>query len=120
MAVDKLARLVESLGKENLERIIDSFCAHGDPRSIYIFGSYARGDYTSESDVDIYVTYDNLEHMDLLYKRMKSGSALGRSGFPLSFDLLVNNEEQFLLNSEYDYTIEHNVINEGIKIFEAR
>ena len=55
------------MGKEeiNIEAIIEFF--KGQPvKKAWLFGSYADGDATSESDVDILVVYDDKANVGML------------------------------------------------------
>ena len=47
--------------QNELEHITASIKAHTNPESIYIFGSYANGAPSSDSDIDIYVVVPDSE-----------------------------------------------------------
>ena len=55
---------------ESLPEITRRILAVSTPRKIILFGSYARGDYDSESDLDILVILDEVESIDNETKRL--------------------------------------------------
>ena len=68
--------------KDKIIKVIELFYPQA---KIYLFGSYARGDYTSSSDVDI--ALDNGEKLDLINpSRIKE--ILGVLPFPQNFDIV--------------------------------
>ncbi|MEM1538154.1 MAG: nucleotidyltransferase domain-containing protein [Candidatus Nezhaarchaeales archaeon] len=63
---EKLRRQAEDLLKkfvEDVERL--------KPRAILLFGSYARGDFTESSDIDVCVIAENLPSDELQRRTMK-------------------------------------------------
>jgi len=90
----------ESLG-EKLDKVI-------------LFGSYARGDYTEESDVDIFVLADvPLEECHDEYKRISRLSGFLSLDFNVLISIHVASCDNFyrFLRVEPFYT---NVMNEGV------
>ena len=106
---EKLNLLLPGLEK----RIRDSF---GDKvKQIILYGSYARGDYDNESDVDIMVVVDDEDLFRYRELRNKIVSDfLGESDY--LFSITIDNLKIF---SEYREIIPYyeNVINEGIIIY---
>jgi predicted nucleotidyltransferase len=51
--------------KENIpyiDQIISIIVSHVSPDQIILFGSYARGDYSGKSDIDLLITKKNMEN----------------------------------------------------------
>ena len=104
---------LNSLIPEIKERIKKSF---GDKvRKIILYGSYARGDYDKDSDVDILVIVDdsNLHHYRETRNELVS-SLLNE--YDLLFSIRINEESTF---TEYKDIIPYykNVVKEGIPLY---
>ncbi len=61
-----------------------------DPEKIILFGSYARGDYKKDSDLDLFIIKDG-DHNSRMMRR-KVDSLLGDRKFPV--DLFVRKSEE--------------------------
>ena len=110
---------------DNVKNILISFS--GQLRSILgerlsqiiVYGSYARGDYTENSDIDIMVLLD-LSDIDIKkYRHELSGMTYD---FNMDYDLdikpIVKNKEHF--NKWVDvYPFYTNIEKEGVKLFDA-
>lgn len=81
---------------------------------VYLFGSYARGDYDEESDVDILLTLDLTDRQLIKYR--KSVSYIN-SRLSLKYDVTVSTIlvplKRFIKYAD-DLPFYSNVINEGI------
>lgn len=91
------------------------FKLFGGIESAYLYGSYARGDYGSESDVDILLTVD-LEQTDIAKQRMAVASIT--SELSLEYDVTVSVTVKPASNFKKYCTVlpfYRNVLNEGIK-----
>lgn len=107
--------------RDILNRYVDDVLNAYDThvRKIILFGSYARGDYTNDSDLDIMVLVD--------YPRDRIGSIRGPMSV-ISYELgcdaeieinpLLQNEEFFSkwINA---YPFYNNVANEGVELYAA-
>jgi predicted nucleotidyltransferase len=83
-------------------------------QKIYLFGSYAYGKPTKDSDLDICVVLDNVENQ--LDININISKALSYKEI-LNFDLLVYKEEQFYNSNNYK-SIENTIINKGKILYE--
>ena len=107
----KLVPLLEEL-KSELQKL------YGDNlKNIILYGSYARGDYDSESDIDVMVLVDlddigQREYRDVLAEKVTDIS--------IKYDVLIsvidNNYEDFNIRASY-VPFYKNVIREGIKVY---
>lgn len=97
-----------------LDRVIASIVAVVPTRAVYVFGSYARGEESDGSDLDLYVvTQDDAE------SRFKQMGKIGRSllwmGMPK--DILVGSRERFAARKDNAANIEYVVHREGVKVY---
>lgn len=85
-------------------------CAHElGLRKVILFGSYARGDYTAASDIDLLVVYDEEESSNNeIYKTLRRGIKLPR----VELHMLSKKDYEVARSSKWIKTIEE----EGVKI----
>ena len=78
---------------EKVENIKDSILKFVPAKYIYLFGSYAYGDPTDESDIDLYiVTPDNINNFSEIYTKIMVDLSYKKIFF---IDLLLNTESTF-------------------------
>jgi predicted nucleotidyltransferase len=77
----------------------------GRVRRIILFGSYARGDYTEESDIDILIVGD----VDFDYVIDLCTKLLLKYGVVIN--AIIESEEQF--NKKINWSFHRNVLKEG-------
>ena len=112
-----MPQAVESLLSDYLSAIRRIYGMH--LKRVVLYGSYARGDYTAESDIDIMILVDLKEgEMD------QYSDALSELGFDynVEYDIwmmpIVKNIEHFH-HWETVYPFYRNVQKEGIVLYEA-
>lgn len=96
--------------EEAKERLVIEF----NPEKIYIFGSYAWGNPTEDSDLDIMIVVKKLNNK--LLEMRRGIKSLRGIGFPK--DIIVESEDEFLQNSKDLYKIENEICNRGYLIYE--
>ncbi len=84
-----------------------------NPLSIYIFGSYAWGTPTKESDIDLLVVVDSSDKKP--YKRAIEGIRALR-GMGIAKDILVYTKDEFKTISEDISSLLYKVKHEGIRL----
>lgn len=88
-------------------------------KSVILYGSYARGDYNEDSDIDIMILLD-LSDMDIKAYRHKLSDVT--YNFNMDYDLdikpIAKSEEHFTKWVEA-YPFYSNVMKEGVKLFDA-
>lgn len=84
-----------------------------NPLSIYIFGSYAWGTPTQDSDVDVVVVVDKSDEKP--YKRAIRGIRALR-GLGIAKDILVYTKEEFKTISEDVSSLLYKVKHEGVRL----
>ena len=84
------------------------------PEKIYLFGSYARGDYNEDSDYDFYVVVQN-DRTDILGITQEAYiGLLNLERKPV--DIIVNTIERFEEKSNFQ-SIEKTIKQEGIVVY---
>ena len=101
--------------EERIDKIKESILKFVPARYIYLFGSYAYGNPTSKSDVDIYiVTPDNINNFSEIYTNIVVDLSYKKIFF---IDLLLNTESEF--NSRrLKHIFEKTISQKGIIIYE--
>lgn len=88
-------------------------------RTVILYGSYARGDYTKDSDIDIMILLD-LSDLDIKQYRHKLSEIT--YDFNMNFDLdikpIAKSEEHFKKWEEV-YPFYKDVMKDGVKLFDA-
>ena len=85
-----------------------------NPLEIYIFGSYAWGSPTKESDLDLLIVVDKSEERS--YKRpIAGGHAL--ADIMVSKDIVVYTKEEFERRANDVTTLCHKIKEEGTRIY---
>jgi uncharacterized protein len=97
---------------EKIDSIKDSILKFVPARYIYLFGSYAYGNPTEESDIDLYiVTPDNISNFSEIYTKIMVDLSYKKIFF---IDLLLSKESVF--NSRKDKNIFEKTISQKGKI----
>ena len=91
-----------------VRRILES----EQPKSIYLFGSQARGDQSEESDIDLLIEDDTDLSMSERYSRYRR---LLR-GMRRPFDLLIYTSEELEERRKDKYSVAHTALKEGVKL----
>lgn len=102
---------------KEISEIVNCFVKSLSPKLVYLFGSYARGDYNENSDYDFYIVMsgDYIVTHDTAAKAYES--IYGKSKKPV--DILVNNEIEFEKRSLIFSSFEKTVKDEGIIVYET-
>ena len=102
--------------ESNLEPVIEIVKNIIPLRAAYLFGSYAYGEPTKDSDFDIYLVADSIngskhDNLVAIY-----GAIHRVAGKPT--DVLLNTKAHFDERKDYKGTIEYKVARDGIKLYE--
>jgi len=97
--------------EKNLEDIVHAIVRLDPPKKIILFGSRARGDADSESDVDLALLYDGLDRNPFDIAQALRMQLLGITTLPL--DLLVFDFNDFEQRSRHNSNVENVILNEG-------
>jgi len=100
--------------KETIEEVKKRLVEVYNPIAIYIFGSYAWGCPTEDSDLDLLIVVD--ESDEKTYKRSVAGHYALR-GLNVSKDLIVKTKEEFERSSKNIATLIYKIKNDGELIY---
>ncbi|MEC4184980.1 nucleotidyltransferase domain-containing protein [Adlercreutzia sp. R21] len=127
MEVNKVlaARDLEAQGKHRLalpgdllDLIVRGITSAIPTESIYVFGSYARGEAGPSSDIDLFVVTSDDKERPLQYATMASmkvADDIIRSGY--DYDLLTRPRQQYESRRRKRTCIDGIVSREGVKIY---
>ena len=102
------------VSKEIIEEVKNRLITTYNPVAIYLFGSYAWGSPTEDSDLDLLIIVDHSDEKS--YKRSIPGYDV-LFGLGISKDLIVAAQEEFLRRSSDVTTLEYKIKNEGEVIY---
>lgn len=104
------------INKETIEEVKNRLIKTYNPIAIYLFGSYAWGSPTEDSDLDLLIVVDKSSEKS--YQRQRPGhSAL--FGLGISKDLIVYTKDEFERISSDITTLGYKIKREG-KVLYAR
>jgi len=88
-----------------------------NPQKIILFGSYARGDYNKDSDLDLFIIKDGNHNSRMM--RRKVDSLLGDRKFPV--DLFVRKTEEVKRRFEIgDHFYLYHIFKDGKVLYEKK
>lgn len=84
---------------------------------VYLYGSYARGDFDDESDIDIIIIIDcEKEQIENYRKRMCHYASLMGLEFDREVSLIMRDKDTFYNNQETSSFFK-NIISEGVVLY---
>ncbi|MCL2062854.1 MAG: nucleotidyltransferase domain-containing protein [Candidatus Cloacimonetes bacterium] len=104
--------------KEYLEFVVSCIKKTIPVSAIYLFGSYAIGNFHDHSDLDIYIITNDKSKRKIELKKEASKAI----GFPqiIPMDILVGYEDDFIRRSNLINFVENEVVTKGIKIYASQ
>lgn len=104
------------LNEDKITIIIQKLVETYQPNKIYLFGSYAWGVPTIDSDLDLMIIVAG--SFEKPYRRMKPAYQALR-GMKVPKDILVYTEDEFETYASEPSSLFYKIKKEGIKLFEA-
>ena len=98
-----------------IQEIADLIARHFHPERIILFGSYARGEPSARSDVDLMVVMRNPPPRP---RRVAPIFRLIHQYFDVPVDDVVRSPEGMALWAESPYSLSHQVLKEGVMLYE--
>ena len=103
--------------EDKIDIIKDSILNNAPVKYIYLYGSYAYGNPTEKSDLDIYlVTSDNVDNILEIYSKIMFDLSIKKIFF---VDLLLNKESVFN-KRKIENILEETIYNKGKLIYENK
>lgn len=100
--------------EEIIEKAIDCLVETANPRKVYLFGSYARGDARAQSDLDFLVVEKTVESRRREMVRLHDSIRSMR----IPADILVVSETVFDEWADVPGTVIHKAVTEGRLCYE--
>lgn len=104
-----------------LQEIVDGIVSAVPTKAIYVFGSFARGEENSRSDIDIFIVTDDPSVRSYVHgvnARSAIRDAIYRQG--LNYDLVCTDAEVFEREKDKTGALSRVVQREGVKLYERR
>lgn len=102
------------INKKTIEEVKQRLIKTYNPIAIYIFGSFAWGTPTQESDLDLLIVVDHSDEKS--YKRPVPGYAALR-GLCISKDIIVCTKEEFEKASSNTTTLSYKIKKQGELVY---
>ena len=102
---------------ELIDYIVQKIVNAIDPEKIILFGSYARGDYSEESDLDLFIIKDG-DHNSRIMRRKVADLLWGRE---FSLDLIVRKptEVEWNFRAKNPFYLYH-IFKDGKTLYEKK
>lgn len=104
--------------KNELDRIVTILAGTGIVTKIILFGSYARGDETLNSDIDLCVLTSVRDKRPI--ELMKDFNRKIWNAYKTSLDLLAYNQDNFYYYAEDPTSLEREIAEKGVLLYEHR
>jgi len=102
--------------KTELDNIVRVLADTGTVSKVFLFGSYARGEETPDSDIDLCVlTPEKVEDEFVLAGNLRQ-KLRGVKTMPL--DLLAFNQDDFYTYYEFPASIQYEIAENGVLLYE--
>jgi predicted nucleotidyltransferase len=109
-SVERRGKVSMSTLRALATKLIDSAAG---PATVYLFGSYARGDATANSDIDILVVERGLR--DWLTETVRLRRVV-RAGLDKEVDLIVMGARDWQKWRKHEGTVQHAAATEGVRL----
>ncbi|MGH7600706.1 MAG: nucleotidyltransferase domain-containing protein [bacterium] len=104
MQIDEKLR-TEKITPELIDYIVGKIVREIQPEKIILYGSYARGDYHKDSDIDLFIIKDGEESSRLL--RRKVEALLRGRRFPLDIRVRKSSEVEWNFRAQNPFYLYH-------------
>lgn len=119
-AVDNLEGIKDRIIAENIKELVQVFVNKVDPIKVLLFGSYAKGSYTDDSDYDFYLVIDDgRDVMETMRQARRASINIKKR----PVDIVVGTNSRFESKrrmADYTQMIEGEVERDGILLYERK
>jgi predicted nucleotidyltransferase len=105
------------IAPETIQAIADWIAAEFQPERIVLFGSYARGDATEDSDVDLLIEVERDPRPNGRGNPIHKGIA---QRFRVPSDVVISTSEMVRKYRDNPYSLIHHALAEGRVLYEKR
>jgi predicted nucleotidyltransferase len=99
----------------DFKSIIEKIVEFSHPKAIYLFGSYAYGKPSENSDIDLCIIKNRIKDKLKTLRKIR----LGLYDLPYPLDLILLSEKEFRNGKDIWWTIQGQINEKGKKIYEA-
>lgn len=104
--------------QQEINNIINQITQNIPISEIYLFGSYAYGTPTSESDIDLcIITNDNETRKRELVLKIRRAIAAATD---IPVDTILYRHDEFYERADLPFTMEYKIKNEGINLYKRK
>jgi len=104
------------ISEKTIQQAVDRLVAAANPSKVILFGSYARGDATEDSDLDLMVIEQEVANKFDEMVRLRN--VMGDVG--VGVDLLVYSDGEATRRSQVPGTVLYRAFKEGRVMYDAR
>jgi predicted nucleotidyltransferase len=104
MIIDEKLR-TEKITPELIDYIVEKIVREIQPEKIILYGSYARGDFHKDSDLDLFIIKDSEESSRMLERRVDD--LLGRKLFSLELRIRKPSEVAWNFRAQNPFYLYH-------------
>jgi len=104
--------------KNELDRIVNTLVETGIVSKIILFGSYARGEETPDSDIDLFVITPVKDRRSIDITKDLRWKLYGVKTMPL--DLITSTQDSFSYRAAYNGSLEHEIARHGVTLYECK
>ncbi|MBR4260569.1 MAG: nucleotidyltransferase domain-containing protein [Clostridia bacterium] len=101
---------------KEIKTITSKFVETFNPKTIYLFGSYARNDFNKDSDYDFYIVMPGKKKITVSFRAKAYVCIYGINKKPV--DIVMNNETVFAERIECFDSLEKTILEEGVVLYE--
>lgn len=103
--------------KEQIDKAAHAIADAVHPRKIYLFGSYAKGEATEQSDVDFLIVMPD-RSMKKYHVANRIEKSI-RNILPVSNDIVVDYADRFEMLQSIPYSFIGHIVNTGVLLYES-
>ncbi len=102
---------------ELIDYVVNKIVKAIDPEKIILFGSYARGDYKKDSDLDLFIIKDG--NLNSRMMRRKIADLLWGRKFPLDLFVRTKKEVEWNFRAKNPFYL-HHIFKDGKILYEKK
>ena len=102
------------ISKDKIQEVVSRLVETYDPLEIYLFGSYAWGNPTEDSDLDLLIVVD---HSNQKRRKRVSSGYLALFGLQISKDIIVYTKDEFDERIANETSLGYKIKHDGKRIY---